>query len=74
MALAARARRMSTQPTIPPGWHELPKNEIIGTDDKIWAWGEGPWIYVGGSIIGERYGRESTDTTRHWTIIREDGK
>lgn len=55
---------------IPNGWRELQKNEVIETDDKIWQWDTGPWIYVDGSLIGERYMRPCVTHTRHWTIIR----
>lgn len=58
------------KPEIPNGWRELLPLEIIKTDDKIFAWNNGPWVYVGGTIIGERYGRKTMSTDRHWTIIR----
>lgn len=59
-----------TKPEIPAGWRELSTDEVIETDDKIWQWGDGPWAYVGGSSIGERYNRPCATTKRHWTIIR----
>lgn len=59
------------KPEIPNGWRELKGGEIIATDDKIWQWDSGPWIYVGGSSIGERYNRPCAGVDRHWTIIRE---
>lgn len=58
------------KPKIPKGCRELRPLEIIETDDKIWAWDVGPWIWVGGSLIGERYNRPSMSSARHWTIIR----
>jgi hypothetical protein len=63
---------VSDKPKIPDGWRELRKNEIIGTDDKIWQCGKGPWIHVGGSVIGERYGRATATSESHWTIIRKN--
>ena len=65
---------MSNEAPIPVGWRELAPLEIIGTDDKIWSWNKGPWEYVGGSTIGERYQRPCVSTDRHWTIIREETK
>lgn len=59
------------KPEIPDGWRELEKREVITTDDKIWSWDQGPWKYVGGSLIGTRYQVPNADTDSHWAIIRE---
>lgn len=56
---------------IPKDWRELAPGTVIGTDDMIWQWDTGPWAYVDGSLIGERYMRPCITHDRHWTIIRE---
>lgn len=62
---------MSDKPKIPKGWHELRKGTVISTDDMIWAWNIGPWNWVGGSIIGERYKRATSTSSNHWMVIRK---
>ena len=62
------------KPKIPKGWKELRKGTIISTDDKVWQWNQGPWAYVGGSTIGERYQRPTATSASHWTIIRETSR
>jgi hypothetical protein len=63
-----------TKPTIPRGWRRLRLLEIIRCDDQIWTWGTGPWKFVGGSIVGTRYNRPTSENSSHWTIIRRKAK
>lgn len=61
-------------PKIPKGWKELRRGAVIRSNDRVWAYGEGPWVEWGKVLDSDRKYRpcESplTDLECHYTVIR----